>query len=62
MSPMVIFWIDFYRYKFPSIDTTKLQTTFNASFYGCNDSNLFLTATNIHKVVRGLKYNVKAPH
>ncbi|MFQ6645556.1 hypothetical protein Gotur_018837 [Gossypium turneri] len=34
MSPTVIFWKDFYRYKFPSIDTTKLQTAFNACFYG----------------------------
>ncbi|MBA0811123.1 hypothetical protein Gohar_003054 [Gossypium harknessii] len=54
MSPMAIFWKDFYRYKFPSIDTIKLQTTFNVSFYGYNDSILFLTATNFHKVVRGL--------
>ncbi|MFQ6666195.1 hypothetical protein Gotur_032640 [Gossypium turneri] len=61
-SPMVIFWKDFYRYKFLSTDTTKLQTTFNAYFYGYNDSILFLTATNVHKVVRGLKYKVKAPH
>ncbi|MBA0856830.1 hypothetical protein Goshw_003721, partial [Gossypium schwendimanii] len=47
---------DFYRYKFPSTDTTKLQTTFNANFYSCNDSILFLTATNVHNVFRGLKY------
>ncbi|MFQ6634516.1 hypothetical protein Gotur_011692 [Gossypium turneri] len=47
---------------FPSINTTKLQTTFNACFYGYNDSILFLKATNAHKVVRGLKYKVKAPH
>ncbi|MBA0812952.1 hypothetical protein Gohar_026857, partial [Gossypium harknessii] len=59
---MFIFWKDFYRYKSPSTDTTKLQTAFKASFYGCNDSILFLTATNVHKVVRGLKYKVKAPH
>ncbi|MBA0795948.1 hypothetical protein Gohar_006767 [Gossypium harknessii] len=62
MSPMVIFWKDFYRYKILSTGTTKLQSVFNIGFYDCNDSNLFLTATNIHKVVRGLKYNVKAPH
>ncbi|MFQ6661786.1 hypothetical protein Gotur_029819 [Gossypium turneri] len=36
MSPKVIFWKDFYRYKIPSTGTTKLQATFNASFYGCN--------------------------
>ncbi|MFQ6670328.1 hypothetical protein Gotur_035299, partial [Gossypium turneri] len=44
-SPTVIFWKDFYRYKFISTDTTKLQTTFNTCFYGCNNSILFLTAT-----------------
>ncbi|MBA0698984.1 hypothetical protein Goari_000660, partial [Gossypium aridum] len=47
---------DLYRYKFPSTDTMKLQTAFNADFYSCNDSILFITATNVHKVVRGLKY------
>ncbi|MBA0840711.1 hypothetical protein Goarm_003271, partial [Gossypium armourianum] len=47
---------DFYRYKSPSTDITKLQTAFNASFYGYNDSILFPTAANIHKVVRELKY------
>ncbi|MBA0828613.1 hypothetical protein Goarm_013267, partial [Gossypium armourianum] len=51
-SPTVIFWKDFYQYKSRSTNTTKLQTAFNASFYGCNDSILFLTATNVHKVVR----------
>ncbi|MBA0811036.1 hypothetical protein Gohar_002971, partial [Gossypium harknessii] len=61
-SPTVIFWKDFYRYKFPSTDTTKLQFAFNAGFYSCNDSILFLMATYVHKVVRGLKYKVKAPH
>ncbi|MBA0664061.1 hypothetical protein Goklo_004127 [Gossypium klotzschianum] len=53
---------DFYRYKSHFTDTTKLQTEFTASFYGYNDSILFPTAANIHKVVRGLKYKVKAPH
>ncbi|MBA0817471.1 hypothetical protein Gohar_021497, partial [Gossypium harknessii] len=52
MSPTVIFWKDFYQYKSRSTNTTKLQTAFNASFYCCNDSILFLTATNVHKVVR----------
>ncbi|MBA0841544.1 hypothetical protein Goarm_004031 [Gossypium armourianum] len=62
MSPTVIFWKDFYRYKFPSINTRKLQIAFNAGFYSYNNSILFLMATNIHKVVRGLKYKVKTPH
>ncbi|MFQ6634290.1 hypothetical protein Gotur_010476 [Gossypium turneri] len=44
-SPTVIFWKDFYRYKFHSTDTTKLQTAFNTCFYGRNDSILFLMAT-----------------
>ncbi|MBA0843349.1 hypothetical protein Goarm_000546, partial [Gossypium armourianum] len=60
-SLTVIFWKDFYLYKFHSTDTTKLQTAFNANFYSCNDSILFIMATNVHKVVRGLKYKVKAP-
>ncbi|MBA0873293.1 hypothetical protein Goshw_000461, partial [Gossypium schwendimanii] len=47
---------DLYRYNFSSTDTTKLQTAFNADFYSCNDSILFIMATNVHKVVRGLKY------
>ncbi|MFQ6663022.1 hypothetical protein Gotur_030683 [Gossypium turneri] len=59
---MIIFWKDFNRYKIPSTSTTKLQTAFNVGFYGYNNSNLFLKTTNVHKVVRGLKYKVKAPH
>ncbi|MFQ6645213.1 hypothetical protein Gotur_020067, partial [Gossypium turneri] len=44
-SPVVIFWKYFYRYKFLSTYTTKLQTAFNAYFYGYDDSILFLMAT-----------------
>ncbi|MFQ6622041.1 hypothetical protein Gotur_001467, partial [Gossypium turneri] len=44
-SPTIIFWKDFNRYKLPFTDTTKLHIAFNACFYGCNDSILFLTAT-----------------
>ncbi|MBA0810747.1 hypothetical protein Gohar_002707 [Gossypium harknessii] len=55
MSPTVIFWKDFYRYKSLSTSTTKLHTAFNVGFYGYNDSNLFLKVTKVHKVVRGLK-------